>query len=62
MLKNYLLDFWYQDFTLMTGLVWLVLLSIVWFLPKNKAWICEPTRVFRRQFVLSHATLADSSS
>ena len=22
----------------------------------------EPTRVFRRQFVLSHATLADSSS
>ena len=40
MLKNYLLDFWYQDFTLMTGLVWLVLLSIVWFLPKNKAWMC----------------------
>ena len=23
---------------------------------------CEPTRVFRRQFILSHATLADSSN
>ena len=25
-------------------------------------WDCEPTRVFRRQFILSHATLADSSN
>ena len=24
--------------------------------------MCEPTRVFRRQFILSHATLADSSN
>ena len=40
MLENYLLDFWYQDFTWMTGLAWLVLLLIVWFVPKNKAWMC----------------------
>ena len=24
--------------------------------------VIEPTRVFRRQFILSHATLADSSN
>ena len=29
----------------------------------SDAWLLfEPTRVFRRQFILSHATLADSSN
>ena len=29
---------------------------------KNMGYQIEPTRVFRRQFILSHATLADSSN
>ena len=38
MLKNYLLDFWYQDFALMVCLTWLILLLIFWSVPKNKIW------------------------
>ena len=38
MLKNYLLDFWYQDFALMICLTWLILVLIFWSVPKNKIW------------------------
>ena len=33
-----------------------------WLWQPPMAPVIEPTRVFRRQFILSHATLADSSN